>query len=289
MPIKVNFENLYTCNNISGYRISTRLHPESGFQGNFFVYVLEVIEVSQNFNHVDLLTKGTDPQGTLIIQGENRTYKFEKIYLTSMEAGVTRRERYRLLEFRYKGESDISVPADLQNDGTYELKASGLKEDYKYAIGDEQEYLLGFRTLQRSERTALFRFSSIRNKKNSWSAKAVQLSKAMAEEGQVMPEFIVNFTQNPIRVTKDTLANLWVVESYGELTRVALPPLQDLISKDGNPPRFQEINMRMDDFTQLELYQHDTSGGFSSQVCTRTIETATIEVMVGHVNEVKVI
>src|SRR6188508_1999067 len=90
---------------LRGYIISTCFIPDQGYQGNFYVYVYDVHEARNKFEQPmkvgDPLQAKSNYRGTLELSGEDRNYKFENIDFTAAENGATRRERFRILEFRY--------------------------------------------------------------------------------------------------------------------------------------------------------------------------------------------
>src|SRR5438105_388272 len=125
-----------TMKNVVGYKISANWVPINGFEDSFYVYVWDLEHPQTKFDEaVDVGQNGAPKRASLTISGGQRTYKFNNVDLMSAQLGVTRRFRYRLLEFRYDKSilSNGSTPIDLSNNTTTQLQEGALKKDYTYS------------------------------------------------------------------------------------------------------------------------------------------------------------
>ncbi|MFN7916974.1 MAG: hypothetical protein U0Q55_16645 [Vicinamibacterales bacterium] len=264
-----------TYKNVEGYRISACFTPENGFQGQFYVYLWDRMEAGTRFeNPVNMGAEGRATRGTLELADSERSYKFENIDLVNVQAGVTRRERYRLLEFQMDKEvlNSHDSPITLTNSSTAELRRCALEDDYKYSLGGSSQQLLGFRALVSAKDDTAVRFAALRGPENSFLQKAIDLNKEMRGQN-AMPTFTVTFTQGDIEVTRANLNRFYADESYGDLRRLALPKLSEL-SRSTAQAEIQRL--RVDDFTAQELLEHDSYQQFvETQLDPNTVEVGT--------------
>lgn len=283
--LKASFDGT-TYKNVEGYRISACLTPGNGFQGNFYVYIWDRMEAGTPFESaVGLGDQGKAKKGTLEIADAVRSYKFENIELRHVEAGVTRRERYRLLEFRYDKDVLDLGSVSLSNSSDAELKKSGLDDDYTFSLGGGTQQLLGYRAQVSADSATVVRFSALRCKQNSFVEKIVELNKSQ-QDNQPMPKFTVSFSQGDLNVEPKNLLRVYVDESYGELRRMRLPRLSDLLSQKINP---ELSRLHMPDFSGAELLDHDMSQRFvDTQLDPKTVETATFVFESGYMRNIKV-
>ena len=201
---------------------------------------------------------------------------------------MTRRERYRLLEFRFdKAIIDTqSSPVTLTNSSQAELKPSALDEDYTFSLGGGAQHLLGFRALVSAEHATCARFVSLRTRQNSFLQKVIEVNKEQHGGDRQMPRFTVTFSQGDLEVTKENLVRVYVDESYGELRRVPLPTLSDLVAQQMDP---EVLRVRMNDFTGEELLDHDTSHQFvEAHLDPKTVETATFVFQTGFQRSIRI-
>ncbi len=265
-------------NNVTGYLLSMCMTPNQGFQGNFYIYLLDIGDPQYRLQPVDIGESGPTPRGTLQIVGDQRSYKFDDIDMTWVEPGMTRRERFRLIEFRYAPDvSDkVELPAEMENAMGSFLNQSGFQDDYKYDLGDGGEDLLGFRARLAARDQILMRFSSLRNQTNSWVKKIVEVNnEQVTKEGteRFMPEFNINlgFFPDPIVVTKDNLIRVFVQEAYGQMLTRGQPTLNGLCSGLGA----EAARLDPAALTPQDILNHEFETGFTRAAESRTIETAT--------------
>jgi hypothetical protein len=261
---------------IVGYRISACFTPRTGVDSLFFVYVWDQIEAASAFTDTVDAGKDDAPKvGTLNLKDDSRVYSFTNINLESAQEGVTRRNRYRLLEFRFNSQytTEGDMPVSLDNSDTDRLTPTGLKEDYTYSLGGGSEQLLGFRARRAPGVGNVYRFSSLRNNINSFLQQLVK-SNNETSQSKRMSDFTVNFKQGDVVVKQDELARFYVEESYGFLEHVNLPPLSDYVSGQITPEN--NTRMRITDYTQADLLNLDAHMSPTEVALRpRTVETAT--------------
>jgi hypothetical protein len=278
MPITATFDKL-EFNNVAGYLISMCMTPNQGFQGHFYVYLYDTGDPQYKLQPVDIHDDGPTPRGTLQIVGDQRSYKFENLDMTVVEAGMTRRERFRLVEFRYAPDiSDkVKLPAELDNTSGVNLAQSGFQDDYKFNLGDGGEDLLGFRARLSARDAILLRLSSLRNTTNSWVKKIVEVNNEQVTKtgtDRFMPSFEIalGFSPDKLQVTKDNLVRLFVQEAYGDALKWRQPTLTDYITGSSGP---ELARLNPDALTPQTLVEHEEQTGFTPSAGSKTIETAT--------------
>lgn len=261
---------------VVGYKISACWTPMHGFQGMFFVYVWDRTEAASPFEQaVSMGDEGRAKRGTLELADDERSYKFENIDLESAQVGATRRERYRLFEFRYDPALSTakSIPVTLSNTSKAELKKTALGDDYKFSLSGKSQYLLGFRGRLASSQANAVRFVSLRAKENSFVEKIVEANNQNAG-GQEMKEFTVDFSQGKIQVNQTNLLRAYVDESYGQLSSLDETPMSHLSTGDEDVE--SHVRIRMDDYTHKELLQHDATQNPHEQFLKpHTVQSAT--------------
>jgi len=276
--------------NVVGYKISANWTPNNGFQGFFYVYVWDRQHPGTPFTEaVDMGADGEPKRGSLILDGSERTYKFNKIDLISAQVGATRRFRYRLLEFRYDEAvlTDGDTPVEIENKSPAKVMKGGLKDDYKYSLGGEAEHLLGFRTRLASAGGNVARFSALRNNANCFLEKMIKANNEKNGNKRIS-DFTVTFAQGDLLVTQDSLSTMYVDESFGYLQGEPQPSLFELVAGDDGV-RQRAVSIRMDDYTQRDLLEFDVKQDPTPrEVEARTIETATFVFNQGHHQDLKI-
>jgi hypothetical protein len=274
-----------------GYKISANWTPIQGFHDFFYVYVWDMQHAADPFSEaIDIGEKGKPRRGMLRIDGADRTYKFDKIDLISAQVGVTRRNRYRLMEFRYTLDviNDGSTPVELNNNSREVLNLGALNEDYQYSLDEGTENLLGFRARCGASGGSLFRFTALRNNQNSFLKKMVAANDAQILS-QRMIDFTVNFSKGNLKVTEENLDTWYVDESWGYLQEESQPPLMDLVSGDEARRTRNAISMAMGDYTQRELLKMDISHDPDPRdLLSQTIETSTFLFKPGYYQNPKI-
>ena len=283
---------------LRGYIISTCFIPDQGYQGNFYVYVYDVHEARNKFEQPmkvgDPLQAKGNYRGTLELSGENRNYKFEKIDFTAAENGATRRERFRILEFRYdRNLSDKqALGAELTNESTTVLMPGALEDDYTFILddGQEKEHLLGFNARLGSEDSAVVRFAKYRNTHNSLGAKMLQLNNdqvAVLGATRTMANFKLTFgfATDPITVTPLNLLRIFTHESYGLGLFPTLPSLSSLITGGAGP---EKARLNAESLTPYQLLLHDSEKESAMESTTRTVETTTLVFQKGYLRDLPV-
>lgn len=274
--------------NVAGYRIAAQLSPAHGFQGRFYVYIFEKTDANYQRQHVSVGTPGDIPKDTLTIADKNRNYEFKDISLISVETGVTRTERYRLLEFRYYREvtgHGGAVPATIENNDPRELMRGGPADDYKLKLDDDAEFLLGFTGRQMPDEPVIFRWSTYRNKSNSWIKKVIEMNDAIVTENK-SPEFAVNFRDVNIEAKDGNLELVMVDESYGEMLKYPMASFYE-IATSADEDDLARVNLQA--YSTQELVVHNKTRGFTSAVEPSTIETATVRFAPGYYFDVELI
>ena len=275
-----------TFKNVEGYRISVSYSPNDGCKGNFYVYIWDRMEAGTPFESgIDMGPEGKTRSGTLEVADAERSYKFEDIELVGAEIGVTRRQRYRLLEFKFDKHVVDTKSVTLTNSSKAKLKKAGLDEDYMFSLGGASEQLLGFRAKVAGEEATVVRFSALRNAENSFLQKVVELNTAQ-QPNKAMPTFTVTFSQGDLEVSTESLSRMYVDESYGELRTIPIPSLSALVAERVD----SEVHrLRLEDFTSEALLEHDLSHRFvSGQLDPKTVETATFIFNTGYQRQLKI-
>jgi hypothetical protein len=264
--------------------------PGQGFGGRFYVYIFEVVDAVKSRKHVDVGKDGLVPRMNLSIKGDNRDYEFKEIDLWSVETGVTRSERYRLLEFRYDPEltdRGEKAPVKLSNTDKTELKKGALQDDYMYALGGSAEHLLGCVGRQCGNEDSIVRFTGLRNHQNSWVEKIIQLNdQQVTESNMLMPEWEVKFSRRALKIDRTNLRMVLAEESYGDLLTYPIPSLVNIASRDVGQ---DHARLNLHTMTPWDLAEHDQRRGFQAIAKERSLETATLLFQQGHYYDVEFI
>lgn len=291
-------EQLFKFSSIRGYIISTCFIPDQGYQGHFYVYIFDSHEADTKFDETmytgDAASKGVI-RGTLEISGETRNYKFEKIDFTYAETGATRRERFRILEFRYNRNltDREAVPATIGTVSTEKLTQGGLGTDYTFILDDssETEHLLGFSARLASEDSAVVRFSKLRNQWNSTTEKVLKLNNDRvsvlgAERAMTPFKLTFGFRNDPITVDRDNLLRVFTHEAYGLGMPLGIPSLSGLITAGAGP---EKARLAPEAYTPLQLLLHESEQEQAVSAATRSVETTTFVFQKGHLRDLPVV
>jgi hypothetical protein len=263
---------------IVGYRISARWVPKQGFERNFFAYIWDEMDAATPFpDKVDVGSNDAPRRGSLNLKDDSRVYSFDNINIESIQEGATRRNRYRLYEFRYDPAylTNGSTPVSLTNNDTVRLIKGATADDYQYSLGDDKEYLLGFRQRRGAGAQGnVTRFSALRNNANCFLQKVITSNNENNSSSR-MSDYTINFTQGSVTVQQDNLGSVYVQESYGYLESSHLPPLADYLTA-GDQYAEANTRLRMNDFSQADLLDLDANMNPAQlSVRPRTVETAT--------------
>jgi hypothetical protein len=283
---------------IRGYIISAAFIPDQGYQGHFYVYVFDVHEARNPFTEK---MKVGDPnaaspalRGTLELSGEDRNYKFEKIDFTMTETGATRRERFRILEFRYDRNltDKEKLSAELSQASPTVLMPGALKDDYTFILddGSEKEHLLGLTARLGPEDSAVVRFAKYRNLSNSMMEKVLALNNdrvSVLGSARAMADFKLTFgfANDPIPVTRSNLLRVFTHEAYGLGLYYQLPTLTGLITGGAGP---EKARLSVDSLTPYQLLLHDSEKDSAAEAATRTVETTTLVFQKGYLRDLPV-
>jgi hypothetical protein len=273
---------------IEGYKISACWVPKQGFQGNFYVYLWERIEAATPFKGTpDLGKEGPAKRGTLQLTDDDHVYKFEKIDASSAQLGATRRERYRLFEFRYDKALTTEEKAGitLSNKSKRDLAKTALGDDYKFTLSGGSQHLLGFRARVAASGANVFRFVSLRTDTNSFLEKIVEVNNQNVDQKK-MSDFTIKFPQGDIKVTQENLLAFYADESWGSFCKFGPAPLLDL-SSDQPEQRFVRLDPK--DFSaelllQLDAHHEHHEESFKPD----TVQTATLVFKPGTYQDFKI-
>jgi hypothetical protein len=263
--------------NIVGYRASACFTLGAGFQSEFYLYLVEELLASGKLAEIAIPNLAADFRGELVMTDEDREYTLKDIDLLAIEPGVSRKNRYRVLEFRYDATvSNKGVKASLKFKTGVKLAAGELGEDYRFVAGAGKEELLGFRARQSATGAPVYRFSSLRNKVHSWLERLLRETK----DGQTHnPEFTVAFSQGEFKVNPTTASKIFVDESWGVCREWPQPSLASLsVPADQMPP----ARVAPPALTPLGLLRID-----SGTQDARTMDTATFVFQVQNYHNVK--
>ena len=296
-PYSVNFDT------VEGYHIAAAMTAD-GFSGQFYVYVWDRVSATNKRPPFGLAGEAR-PRGELTLtDSERRGYTFRGIDLQSLTFGVTRRERFRLYEFKYDPEvlrdrSREESPVRLKNREKRECGRGALGDDFKYRLASAEnnqgEHLLGFAARSAHEDNAVLRFSAIRNAKNSFLECAIGMHQARVR-GDALPEMEIDFTQRMIRVNQDNLRLMILEESSGEMLGYRSAGLGDVAGTQlGQENALVRINSGrasgrpFGDPDPRTLLEHENSpefGGGGSD--PQTVETATISFLPPHYRDIAI-
>ena len=273
---------------IEGYKVCACWTPKLGFQGNFYVYLWERIEAATPFKGTpDVGKDGPAKRGTLQLTDDDHVYKLEKIDASSAQLGATRRERYRLFEFRYdKAITTEEKPSiSLSNKSKRDLEKTALGDDYKFSLNGSSQQLLGFRSRVASSGANVFRFVSLRIDGNSFLEKMIELNKQNVDQKK-MEDFTIKFPQGDIKVTQDNLLAFYADESWGSFCKNPPPALLDL---SGDEPEQKNVRLDPDDCTPLVLLQRDAHHEHHEEnFKPDTVQTATLVFKPGTYQDFKI-
>jgi hypothetical protein len=273
MALTAQFEGL-KCNDVPGYILSATFTPEHGFWGNFFAYLMLRYDADTRLEPIRLGAPGPQLVGRLSINGGGRAYSFPGITLVSAEPAATRRERQLVLEFNYPHRPDVAhkIPAILANESTTELYRTALGDDFTYGIDSFPEQLLGFRARQSKADGLVVRFSALRNARNSFLSKLIEVNNAQQGNSQgIMPEFEIKFAQKNFKVNKDNLVYAHVTEGYGVLDWPP-PPLGHYVQAATRPT----ARLTPPAPSAAELVEHELNRSFEPTPPSYAVETATL-------------
>ncbi len=242
---------------IRGYKITAHWTPQQGFQGNFFVYVMEKAPPGSRFEQDVCAGAGGMPtRGRLHLRSNRFDYQFNNIDLVSAKGGATRSFRHRLLEFRYApavtgaGETPIRI----MNDDLRGLALGPLENDFDYSLDGGHEHLLGYTAYRANVGNSVVRFSTLRNSQNCFLEKLIQANNELNYRGG-FTSFNVECSRQQYVVTPANLAAWHIDESYGTL--LAAEPLALEEFAVGGLVNLQALRLRPADYTNDELLQFD--------------------------------
>jgi hypothetical protein len=268
--------------NVKGYAITACFTPNFGFQHQWWVYLLDAVDAAKPPEPAAFDNSGRNPEDTLLIFGDDRSYQFPEITLNSIEPGATRRERFRVLEFQYPHTPGVaqSIPAVLSNTSDKVLEVGALQRDYEYGLDTFPQHLLGFHARLAPNDAVVLRFAGLRNAHNSFVEKLLQVNNQMAaNNARKMPSLTVKFAQGNINVTPRNLVRAFICELYGECLKWPLPTLSDYLRADANadmarlnPPAHQPE----------ELLEHEIKREYRPASVGYTVEVLTLILQPGH-------
>lgn len=281
---------------LEGYRISTCWNPAAGFQGHFYVYLWERTDATTPFKTPVALEREKEaPRGTLQIADEWRTYVFNNIDLSSAEVGANRRERFRLVEFRYNPEEIdyAQSPVSLTNKSEKHVLMKGnLKDHYTYKLDDQIEHLLGFSTRISPSAACVLRFSTLRNKFNCFLEKILTCNEQRATTQSGVKPYSIQFSQGlngAIEVTQENLLRVYTAENYGELRHLAAPSLDDVVGHAFSDDAPELARFHLEGTTDGTLLQRESELQFrAAQIDPHTVETATYVFAAGAYQDLKI-
>ncbi len=299
MAIKATFGSM-KFERIEGYRISTCWNPSAGFQGHFYVYLWERTDATTPLKMpVEIPRESEAPRDKLQIADEWRTYVFDNIDLSCVEVGANRRERFRLVEFRYNPEEiDYGpCPVSLNNKSEqHVLKKANLKDHYTYKIDDGIEHLLGFEARLSPSAACVLRFSTLRNKFNSFLVKLLDANAQRATSEEGVKPYTIQFSQGidgGIEVTQENVIRIYTMENYGELRNWPVYSLDDVVSfasadeKAEHAPELARLSLAAS--TDGTLLLRDSEEQFrAAQLDPHTVETATFVFRPGIYQDLKI-
>ncbi len=285
--------DLTRCN---GYRISVAWTPQQGYEGNFYVYLHELMGAQDEPKQsISFKKDKPTPRGKLQLSDAHLTYVFDKIDLVNAVVVTTRRERSRLLEFRYdrqftdKGQA---APVTLENTSQRKVSQGVLRDTYQYNLDDQAEDLLTFQARIAPNSSTIVRFAAFRNKWNCFLKKVISFGDKYATKKQPADqEFLVRFSQGSFDVNWTNLNRVYVVESQGAFRRIPLPALVDLIKTEGREATRGDILARVEPevLTEMQLLEHNANNEFDpGSRFPDAVETATFVFHQGHYQDLVV-
>jgi hypothetical protein len=288
MPLEGSYGNT-RFRHIEGYKISACLHSAEGFKDSFRVYILDREDAKESFDEVDLGPPGGRRRGELAFSDTDRNYTFKQIDLWDVDYAITRREKFRLTEFRYEGavidEQSGAPLVTLKNKSKERLAPGAHGDNYKYSIDPGQaEDLLGFAAWLRPTSATMMRFESLRNNQNSFLEKLVGIN-PKAGNGE-FKGFTVHFSKGEIPVRRENLVRAYVDESFGELRDRALPSWSAV-----EDPRMiaTDVGAAPDTLMPRVLLEHDDKRDITKLSETkRTVESATFVFNAGEFRNIKI-
>jgi hypothetical protein len=257
---------------VEGYRISGALTPHAGFGGNFHVYIWDRIDAKNKYDAgVDVGKEGKAPRGTLEIHGDGRNYSFKNMDLTFAELGATRRERFRVVEFRYDPDNkyddkfDVSLDCDIKG----KPAKGALEDDYLYSLpGADSEHLLEFRTLVAPNAQTVVRLTAMRTSAKSFVQQIIDVHNAKDRT----LDFTIKFAPKDIEIKEGNLARMFVDETYGLMQRQPQRDLSEYVSGSEELSRFY-----LPALSASDIMAHDADARFRpEQLTPQTLETATL-------------
>ena len=274
MALKASYANESLGHIVTGYRISCLYSPSKGFEGNFYVYLyLKNKSARQPLPPVSLRSAAAD----LLFEGEQENegpqHNFPKIHFQSAETWITRRERIRILEFKYDEEilKDSGTNIELVNTSTKDVETQGdLTGAYDMTLaGGTPVHLLAFSARQtplQSNSLRFVRYATYRDKSDdcAWLRKIVNGRFSFRD-------FQVHLgDQPPIQVAKSNVARIHIDESYGDMLSIEQPSLADLISEGAS------ARLNLHSHSPSELIDHRRGQQTGGADATDAIESTTV-------------
>jgi len=217
-------EGGFTLENIEGYRMSAFFHPANGFNGNFYVYVQELISDQDDFKSVNLAGNANGNIVGILSFTDHRNqlkYTFNEIDFIRVLNLSTQQQKERLLVFHCRAAvtgkknssyctlNNTSVPLNPQN------TRSRMGQKYMYRITGADEPLLSFNNLLGTNFTTIFQFQAYRNTSNSFMDLCMTLDKERMSGGIQPKNISVAILGAPIMIDDINLQGILVDESYG--------------------------------------------------------------------------
>jgi hypothetical protein len=265
---------------VVGYRIGAVYTPSAGFQGAFFVYVMDRSDAATPFKQgVDPGKDGKPITDMLQFADADHTYAFEDISLFAAQVGATRAHRYRTFEFKYDANViDVKQPTiTLEAKHPHELNKNALEDDYRWSVVGKEQYLLGFSALAAASASSAYRFHALQTGANSILPKLIEANLTRMNR-QAMETMTINFSQAQLEVNDRTAARIIVEESFGSLLQLPSKSLEEM--RQVNLPSTTALVRRpIHDLSAAELLQFEAdphssysgNGGYSSSVQTVTV------------------
>ena len=273
--------------NIEGYRIAGLLHPTTGFNGNFFVYIHELISEEDDFSGITVESSSAGRlTGELSFNDHatERYYSFKNIDLVSVQTFLTHKRKDRFLTFQYRAViTDAGDYCNVDNKAASRsaaLDPNRMGRDYAYRVNGSAESLLSFSSRITRGSNVMFRLGAVRNNNNSFLDMSKELDNQRVNGG--IQSHSIQVKDFSIDFDKETLQGLFVDESYGSFLTFGVTSLDTIAQTDTDS---YEHLMKIDfpSILPIDYLNYAQNPGTIKKMNQRSsIETATIILQKGN-------
>jgi len=279
MAIDFTFNGQTTKNSTIGYKISCRLKPGIGFEGEFYVYLeleRESYQKSDFYSTIGPDGPGGAPcNGKLTFLGqhseEGPKHEFSGIDLKASHLRSRQNQKTRVLEFKYQKEildtEEDSSPVTLENSWDHKLEDNRLGDDYKLTLNGRTDGLLGLSFRQGRDAQHILRLAWYSNKANSFLKEILEMRRLWLPLSFKLGDHEFNLPQEDV-------TSVFVDHSFGSFLDEPLPSVSNISNNTGEGRSLAQLEIQ-DDTGFALLTAEGADPNSSAASFNRVVETVT--------------